>query len=100
MTSYKFPTLLATSGTNENGTVEIDVVSFRRFGKGPILREILIRQAHKEDERMGPVKVWKADAVARHGAIHVSFPHPSRSIWTDRYTDSQLGPSPTVQAPW
>lgn len=73
VTNYVLPTLLATSGVNPNATLSVKVVEYQRFGKGPIVREIAIAQNHHpEEEHSSPVKVWKADGVARGGAIHVS----------------------------
>ena len=53
--------------------MKVEVIEYRRYGQGPLVRDILIAQAHPEDRKKGPVRVFKADAVARFGAIHVSF---------------------------
>lgn len=70
-TTYRLPTLLSKSGVNPNATLTVDVVSYRRFGSGPVRREVLVKQPRDEHHnQVAPVSVYKADGVARGGAIH------------------------------
>lgn len=78
ITHYELPTLLSASGYNDNATLLVDVISYKSLGgKGPIKRDVIILP-HKGEENdrkdSKVVAVWKADAPARHGAIHVGFP--------------------------
>ncbi|KAI5480481.1 Fasciclin domain family protein [Pseudohyphozyma bogoriensis] len=81
---YELPTLLVKSGVNPNGTLHVGVVSYRKLGHGPIHRTIVVfppaphhaggeehtECPHKRPPPPKPVAVWKADVVARLGAIH------------------------------
>lgn len=82
VTHYELPTLLSKSGVNKNATLLVDVVSYKSLGgRGPIRRDIIVRPHEVEDRPdassmdASPVRVYKADLVARHGAIHVRPPH-------------------------
>lgn len=77
MTHYRLPTLLSKSGENDQANLLVDVVSFRRNNKGPIEREVIV-VPHEgsaggggDEKEAEPVQVWRADAVARQGAVHV-----------------------------
>lgn len=103
VTRYVLPTLLSASGQNVNATLKVAVYSYRVRGQGPIRRAVVVLPHHKEEygkssvengndrkeyrgrkchekrdgehEGPHPVRVFKADAVARNGAIHVSHAH-------------------------
>lgn len=82
MTHYEFPTLLA------NATLRVDVVSWRLFGHGPIVRSVLVLPApppkhhHKHDDKS--VRQWprteeEYEAVLEAyeaGALDESTPPP------------------------
>ncbi|ORY92658.1 hypothetical protein BCR35DRAFT_298138 [Leucosporidium creatinivorum] len=85
LTHYRLPTLLSTSGENANATLRVVVIAHRPWGHGPVKRDIVVLPHamppphHDEENKFGgerrgpppprPVKVFKTDLPARHGAI-------------------------------
>lgn len=79
VTDLTLPTLL---GSRQNESLPLSLIEFRHFGKGPIVRHLLIKQKYQNSVYDKPDKnsipVVFADGVAWGGALHLipSLIHP------------------------